>query len=356
MLGAFGANSYLSVLARQLEEEERRRKMAEQMKKMETSSKGGDVHTGSSNYGFLMPRQYQGEAIDPDVSRQARSQALIAFGLPLLSAGSTGDWGGALAKGVAGFTGTMNETLERYRQQREHEEDQQYTRNRQEEEDARQAARDKAYMDNLEADNAARDEAAKVKAERDANRLKYHQQLLNDVKDPEKRKLLEPFLGTDQFDDKWFQLNKPEDEDEKVRLNLALASSSRAADAAARAIDNMEYNRERDRASDLRREQDSWDSEVAREAKTIADALKADRNAGVGRPDMNNPAAGLKTAPNAQELLNIEEQAKALARQKVTATRGPRPGATVPSPVQPVSSAMSPTTTYHYDANGNRIP
>lgn len=341
MLDFMGPYSYMAIIQRQREEDERKRRLEVMRAKDAMNTKANDVHTGGDNYGFLMPRRYNGESIDPEISRQARAQALIAFGIPLLKNAATGDWGGALAEGAAGFTGTMNDVLERYQDKKREEDQQNYERNRQEEDDARQAARDKAYMENLEADNKAREEKIKLEAERDANRMKYHQQLLNDVKDPEERKVLEPFVGTDQFDDKWFQLNKPKNEEAEIRLNLALASSARAADAASRAIDNMEYQRQRDRQQDVQRAQSEWDSEVSREAKVIADALKAERNAGVGRPDFNNPAAGIKPAPTAQEVLAIEQQAKALAQQKVTATRGPRPGgASAPSIPTPSASGQ----------------
>lgn len=281
-------------------------------------------------YGFLMPRRYGGEDVDPEISRQARAQALIAFGIPLLKAGATGDFGGALAEGAAGFTGTMTDVLEHYRQQKKADERQEYERSREQKQDQREEAFQQARMDDIRTDNERQAEVNRLKSEGEETRRKYHEQLLNDVHDPEKRKLLEPFVGGEQFDTAWLQVMKPEDKGShasEVRLNLAL-------EAAARAQETANYNRQRDERQDVQQAQNKWDSEFKAEQDKFANAFRAAANAGVGKwIDVNRPELGKKPPPNEQDLLALEARADQMARQAVEQRLGPRPaGASIPKP------------------------
>lgn len=63
----------------------------------------------------LLPESYAGEDVPDDVAHQARARGLGALGQALLRGSSTGDWGGALAEGFAGFSEARDSTLERNR-------------------------------------------------------------------------------------------------------------------------------------------------------------------------------------------------------------------------------------------------
>lgn len=329
----FGSDSYMSLLAmmqRQREEEERRKQLA----------KLSQPKFDDDDYGFLMPRTHNGMQVDPMISKQARARALIAFGLPLLQHASDGDWGSALAEGAAGFTGTMDDTLERYRQQRLEEDKRDYERNRAAKQDDREERMTEAQIKNIEDDNAARAEKAKLEAEAAANRRKYHQQLLADVSDPAKRRTLEPFVGEANFEEKLFQLTAPQDADEKIRLDMAIAASNRAADASNRAVETIEYNRQRDIQQDTARAQRDWDGQLESEAKLIADAYITARDQATGQLGPNG-----RTPPmTPQERLSIIEMARLQARQKVEGRLGPRPGGILPAPAQ-----VRPPGVYDYD-------
>lgn len=66
-------------------------------------------------YGFLMPRTYAGQTVDPDASRRIRGQALMALGIPLMQGAGSGDFSGSLARGLAGFGEATHAGLEENR-------------------------------------------------------------------------------------------------------------------------------------------------------------------------------------------------------------------------------------------------
>lgn len=319
-----GGYSYLHMLQMQREEEERRRKQ----------------------YGFLMPRSYMGQEVDPETSRSARAQALISFGLPLLAAGKTGDFGGALAEGVAGFQGTMDDVLAKYHREKKADEVLQHDREREAERDKQEREYRAAQMTNIEADNKRADAAAQDKVKQHDTLRQYHEELLKskDVT-PQQRKLLEPFIGGEQFDTAWMQVMKPKEESgashaSEVRLNLAL-------EAAARAQETANYNRQRDERQDVQQAQSKWDATFNQEQKKFSDALKAGRNAGIGEPvDINNSSLGLKKAPTGQELIELERQADAMARQATEAKLGPRPAGNSANITRPANPSTNHVLTY----------
>jgi hypothetical protein len=300
-----GPSYYWSLVQRQREEEERRRRERDKQ------------------FGFLMPKRWGGEDVDPEISRQARAQALIAFGIPLLKAGGTGDFGGALAEGAAGFTGTMSDVLDHYQQQKKAEAELERTHARQDAQDAREEAFQQARMDDIKTDNERQAEVNKLKADQESTRRKYHEQLLRDL-DPDKRKLLEPFVGGEQFDTAWLQIMKPEDKGShasEVRLNLAL-------EAAARAQENSNYNRQRDEKQDVQQAQNKWDAEFNKQKDDFERAFMAARNNGVGKIDHTSPEAALKgpkPPPSEAELLELVKRAELMAKQAVEQRLGPRP-------------------------------
>lgn len=62
-----------------------------------------------------VPKQYAGQDVDPEDGRSARAAGLGALGQSLLAGASSGDYGGAIARGFQGFTEARTGALERTR-------------------------------------------------------------------------------------------------------------------------------------------------------------------------------------------------------------------------------------------------
>lgn len=140
----FGYNPYLSMFEQQ------------QRQRQEQQSRRG---------GFLLPRTYGGELVPEESAKRARAQGLIAFGLPLLQVGTTGDYGGALAQAAGGMNAAMQGVLEEERQIGRQREDDRLRR----EEHERSARESDARLRNSQQDfDITAAEHTRAGAERDA--------------------------------------------------------------------------------------------------------------------------------------------------------------------------------------------
>ncbi len=64
---------------------------------------------------ILLPKEYGGEEVPMDVAQKARARGLGALGMSLLEGAASNDYGGSLARGMAGMRESMDSDLEQNR-------------------------------------------------------------------------------------------------------------------------------------------------------------------------------------------------------------------------------------------------